>query len=104
MLLTIVLALVAGFFAGNGLPYYAQGSTGDGRNPSPFRDSPVASVLSGWGAFVVAAVAWHFARVGDHRLAGYTAAALGVLAVGLIHTRTWRSPNPWGKRATPQAS
>jgi hypothetical protein len=49
-------------------------------------------------------VAWHFARVGDHRLAGYTATALGVLAVGLIHTRTWRSPNPWGKRAALRAS
>ncbi|HEY2674391.1 MAG TPA: hypothetical protein VGJ07_28990 [Rugosimonospora sp.] len=99
MLITVALALIAGFFVGNGLPYYAQGSTGDGRHPGPFRDSPVASVLSGWGAFVIGAVVWSFAHVHDHPVAGYTAAALGVLLVGLIHTRTWRSPNPWGKRA-----
>jgi hypothetical protein len=100
MLITVGLAFVAGFFAGNGLPYYAQGSTGDGHNPAPFRDSPVISVLTGWGAFVIAAVAWSFADVNSHPVPGYAAAALGVLLVGLIHTRTWRSPNPWGKRTT----
>ncbi|GAA5189786.1 hypothetical protein GCM10023322_43270 [Rugosimonospora acidiphila] len=99
---TVTLALVAGFFVGNGLPYYVSGSTGDGRHPGPFPDSPVVSVLSGWGAFVIAAVAWSYAHVGDHPLPGYAAAALGVLAVGLIHTRTWRSPNPWGKRVARQ--
>jgi hypothetical protein len=45
MLITIGLAFVAGFFAGNGLPYYAQGSTGDGRHPGPFRDSPVSQMV-----------------------------------------------------------
>lgn len=97
MWITIVLAFVAGFFAGNGLPYYAQGSTGDGRNPAPFPDSPLVSVLTGWSAFIIAAVAWNFAHVSDHPLPGFAAAALGLLAVGLIHTQTWRSPNPWGK-------
>jgi hypothetical protein len=98
MLITIGLAFVAGFFAGNGLPYYAQGSTGDGRHPGPFRDSPMVSVFTGWAGLVIAAVAWSFADVNNHPFPGYAAAALGVLLVGLIHTRTWRSPNPWGKR------
>jgi hypothetical protein len=100
MLITGVLAFVAAFFAGNGLPYYVQGSTGEGRNPAPFPDSAAVSVLVGWGAFVIAAVAWSFAHVDRHPLAGYPAAALGLLLVGLIHTRTWRDPNPWGKRTT----
>lgn len=98
MLLTIGLAFVAGFFAGNGLPYYVMGSTGDGRHPGPFPDSPAVAVAVGWSAFVVAAVAWRFADVGDHPFPGWAAAAAGVLAVGLIHTRTWRRTNPWGKR------
>jgi hypothetical protein len=102
MLVTVGLAFVGGFFVGNGLPYYAQGSTGDGRHPGPFPDLPIVSVLSGWGAFIIAAVAWNFAHVSNHPLPGYTAAALGVLTVGLIHTRTWRSPNPWGKRIVRQ--
>ena len=102
MLLTIGLALVAGFVAGNGLPYYVTGSTGDGDHPAPFRDSPAITVTIGWGAFLVAAVAWSFADVGDHPFPRYVAAAVGVLAVGLIHTRAWRRANPWGKRtATP---
>ena len=98
MVITVVLAFVAGFFAGNGLPYYLQGSIGEGRNPSPFRDIPVVSVVTGWGGFVIAGVAWAFAGVGGHPLPGWIAAAAGVLAVGLIHARNWRDPNPWGKR------
>ena len=102
MLLTIALAFLAGFFLGNGLPYYTQGSTGESRHPGPFPDSPVVSVSVGSGAFIVAAIAWHFAHVNNHPLPGYAAAALGVLAVGLVHTRTWRSANPWGKRTLGQ--
>jgi hypothetical protein len=103
--LTILLAFVAGFFAGNGLPYYLRGSVGDGRNPSPFRDSPAVSVVVGWGAFAIAGVAWAFAGVGSHPLAAWISAAAGVLAVGLIHARTWRDPDPWGKRSRkPQSS
>jgi hypothetical protein len=58
----------------------------------------VVSVFTGWAGLVIAAVAWSFADVNNHPFPGYAAAALGVLLVGLIHTRTWRSPNPWGKR------
>jgi hypothetical protein len=98
MPLTVLLAFVAGFFAGNGLPYYLQGSVGEGRNPSPFPDRPAISVATGWGAFVIAGVAWAYADVPAHPLPGWPAAAAGVLAVGLIHARTWRDPNPWNKR------
>jgi hypothetical protein len=98
MLLTVFLALVAGFFAGNGLPYYLQGSLGEGRNPSPLPDRPAVSVAVGLGAFVIAGVAWAFADVPAHPGPGWGAAAAGLLAVGLTHARTWRDPNPWGKR------
>ena len=98
MLTTIALAFLAGFFAGNGLPYFVKGSTGEGGNPAPFGDSPVVNVVTGWAAmFVIAAPCWYFAHVPDHPLPGYAAAAAGVLAVGLIHARTWRN-NPWPHR------
>ncbi|GAA4520153.1 hypothetical protein GCM10023191_096670 [Actinoallomurus oryzae] len=99
MLTTILLALLAGFSGGNGLPYFVAGSTGDGRNPAPFGDSAVTNVLIGCGMFLVAAVCWHFAHTAAHPLAGYAAGAVGVLAVGLIHARTWRH-NPWPWRRT----
>ncbi|GAA2395828.1 hypothetical protein [Dactylosporangium salmoneum] len=98
MPLTVLLALVAGFFAGNGLPYFLQGSLGEGRNPSPFPDHPAVSVATGLGCFLIAGAAWHFADVPAHPWPGRLAAALGLLIVGLIHARTWRDPDPWGKR------
>jgi peptidoglycan/LPS O-acetylase OafA/YrhL len=100
MLTTIGLAFVAGFFLGNGLPYYLQGSTGEGRHPAPFPDRPWVSVVVGCVAFAIAAVAWHFADVGGHPFPAGAAALLGLLAVALIHTRTWRDANPWGKRTS----
>lgn len=100
MLLTVALAFVAAFFAGNGLPYFLQGSLGEGRNPSPFPDRPMVSVATGVAAFAIAGVAWSFAHVPDHPAAGWPAAAAGLLAVGLIHARGWRDPNPWGKRTS----
>ncbi len=102
MVLTLSLAFVAGFFAANGLPYFVAGSHGEAVNPSPFRDSATVNVVVGWIGMVVGAVSWAFARVSEHPIPGYTAAALGVLAVGLIHARMWRT-NPWRKRTTSSA-
>ena len=90
----IVLGFVAGFFAGNGLPYYVAGSLADGANPSPFPDRPRVSVIVGVVGVATGALAWHF--VGDEGLASRTAAALGIACVGLIHAGNWRS-DPWGK-------
>jgi hypothetical protein len=91
---TVLLAFAAGFFAGNGLPYFVAGSTGDGGNPAPFGDSAVVNVVMGWAAmFVIAAICWCFAHMDDPPLPGYAAAA-GVLTVGLIHAGLWRN-NPW---------
>lgn len=98
MPITVTLAFVAGFFAGNGLPYFVQGSLGEGRNPSPLPDHPMVSVATGCGAFVIAGIAWSLAHSPAHPLAAGLAGAAGVLAVGLIHARTWRDPDPWGKR------
>lgn len=98
MLTTALLALVAGFCAGNGLPYYNLGSTGQ-TNPTPFGRSSTVNVAVGWGMFVVAALCWRSAHVAGHPVAGYAAAATGLLAVGLIHARNWRN-NPWGSRGS----
>jgi hypothetical protein len=97
MLVTILCAFVAGFFVGNGLPYYIAGSTGEGTNPSPFSDSASVNVLVGLGALGIGALGWHFADVEHYRRTAYTVAALGILSVGLIHARLWRN-DPWRKR------
>ncbi|TDC50803.1 hypothetical protein E1212_13705 [Jiangella ureilytica] len=97
MIVTVLLAFVAGFFAGNGLPYYVEGSTGRTTNPSPFGEGAVVNVLTGWAGLVVAGLAWYFADVSNHPWPGWTAAALGVLTVGLVHARMWQA-DPWGRR------
>lgn len=96
MLGTVVLGLAAGFCAGNGLPYYVMGSTGESTGPGPLRPSAVANVLSRWVLLVAAAVCWHFTDSEAHPLPTYAAAAAGVLLVGLIHARLWRA-DPWGR-------
>ena len=97
MIMTALLAFAAGFFAGNALPYYVAGSTGDGRNPSPFGDGAAVCVLVGTALFAVAVVAWNLSGAAAHPILGWSAALLGVLTVGLVHTRTWRG-RAWGRR------
>jgi hypothetical protein len=89
MLLTVVFGLLAGFFAGDGLPYYAEGSARRDGNPSPFGKSPVVNVIIGWAAFVVAGVFGWLAQIPSHPVAGGISVAVGVLVVGLIHARVW---------------
>jgi hypothetical protein len=98
MLVTIVLAFLAGFVVANGLAYFVAGSTGAGANPSPFPDSAVVNVVAGWLGMVVGGMIWTVAWVNDYPVAGYVAAAVGVLVVGLVHARIWRA-DPWCKRA-----
>ncbi|MFE6281628.1 hypothetical protein [Streptomyces sp. NPDC057877] len=101
MLGTVLLAFASGFWAGNGLPYYVAGSTGDATGPHPFRPSAATNVVTGWAMLLIAAVCWHFADTGAHPGPGYTAAAAGVLAVGLVHARLWRA-DPWHRRRSRQ--
>jgi hypothetical protein len=92
MLWSLVFGLVAGFFAGNGLPYYAEGSAGRTPNPSVFSTMPrttTVNILLGCACFVVAGIAWHFAGASHHPLAAYGTGLVGMLLVGLIHARVW---------------
>jgi hypothetical protein len=88
MALAAVLGLVAGFFAGNGLPYYVVASFGQ-RHRFLWGSSPLANLASGMGCFVIALVAWHFAHVPAHPLAGWAAVLVGLFLVALIHVRAW---------------
>ncbi len=88
MALAIVLGLVAGFFAGNGLPYYVVASFGQ-RHRFLWGASPVANLVAGLVCFAIALVAWHFAHVPAHPLPGWTAVLVGLFLVALIHVRAW---------------
>jgi len=89
----VVLAFVAGFFAGNGLPYFVTGSFG-WEHRFLLGRSAVANVIAGTAALTIAAVTAYFVPWHTHPLAAGIAATLGVLAVGLIHAKVWPSGSP----------
>lgn len=97
---TVLLGLVAGFMAANGLPYFVLGSFGREHRFLLGR-SATANVVAGWTAIVIAGVCWHFTDTHAHPVPAWTAAAIGALSVGLIHARVWetgsfRRPAPSG--------
>src|SRR5690348_7988987 len=97
MILTGILAVFAGFMAGNGLPYYLTGHFGQ-EHRMPFGKSPTGNVIAGWVAFLIAGIAWYFVNARDYPLLAYPGAAAGLLIVGLIHARVWQGNPPFELR------
>ena len=89
MVASILLGFVAGFFAGNGLPYFITGGFAKEHQLLLGGKSAYANVIAGVILFAIAAFCWHFADAKDHPIAVYMSALFGVLAVGLIHARDW---------------
>jgi hypothetical protein len=102
MIWTVLTAFVAGFFVGNGLPYYVAGSTGESVNPSPFPKSPSTNVVVGWAGMLLGGVVGYFTDWTTSPVWALAAAMLGALAVGLVHARLWRA-DPWRRRTAPAA-
>jgi hypothetical protein len=101
MLITIVLAFLAGLNLGNGLPHFITGITGQ-EHPSPLGKSAVVNLLEGWGAFLIGGIFWYFSWIqhGDPVLV-YTFAAFGVLAINLFHACVWRANPEFYKHILP---
>ena len=89
MVAAILLGFAAGFFAGNGLPYFITGGFAKEHQLLLGGKSAYANVIVGVILFAIAAFSWHFADIKDHSIAVHISALLGVLAVGLIHARNW---------------
>jgi hypothetical protein len=100
MITTVLLAYVAGFFAGNDPPLLPTGSVGQ-TNHTPFGQSATVNVTVGCVAFAIAAICWHFANTPAHPLPADAAALAGLLTVGVIHARGWHN-NPWARHHSAQ--
>ena len=90
MLESVVMGFVAGFFVGNGLPYFVLGSFAE-EHAFLLGRSARANVLAGWVATMIGGGCWSVIHRDGHIGQALVAASLGALAVGLIHARVWKS-------------
>jgi uncharacterized membrane protein YeaQ/YmgE (transglycosylase-associated protein family) len=90
---TIVLGLLAGIFAGNGVPHFVRGITKQ-TYPMVFGNGPVPNLIAGWTGLVVAAYLAHLSRTYQHPHVALAAIAIGVLIIGLFHA----GPGAFGKK------
>lgn len=84
MIQTVLLSLIAGVFAANGVPHFVRGIT-KRTYPSALGYGPVVNLLGGWAMFVLAALLAFAAHMTEHPAAAFVAVALGVLLMGLFH-------------------
>ncbi|MFJ2828026.1 hypothetical protein ACIPC1_10520 [Streptomyces sp. NPDC087263] len=83
-MLTSVLSFLAGVLAANATPHFVKGITKE-RFPTPFGDGPLINLVAGWGMYVITALLAATADMTERPLLAFTAAALGVLVMGVFH-------------------
>src|SRR5262249_57953086 len=103
MLQTVVLALVAGLFAGNGIPHFVRGITKQ-RYPMVFGNSAIPNLVAGWLSLVVGAALGYAANFNSHPVPGFIAFAVGVLAIGLFYAGPGAFGQPDSKSAATRRS
>ena len=89
MLGTLIFGFIAGFFVGNGLPYYITGSFAK-EHRSLLGKSAVTNVIGGVALIAIGVICWYFVPIQAHPFGAYSSALIGLLSVGLIHAKDWR--------------
>jgi hypothetical protein len=81
---SVVLGFLTGIVFGNGIPHFVKGITKE-RYPSMLGNGPVPNLIAGWISFVIVGVLTQWIDLRNFCAAALTAAALGVLLIGLFH-------------------
>jgi hypothetical protein len=98
MVVTLILALMAGYWSANGLPHYITGITGQ-EHPSPLGKSAVVNLIEGWASFLIGGVFWYFTwRQQSEPALVFISAAIGALGINLFHAFVWRTNPEFYKR------
>ncbi|MEU6248950.1 hypothetical protein [Glycomyces sp. NPDC047010] len=84
--MTLLLTLIAGLLAGNGLPHFIKGITKEDY-PTVFGNGPVPNLIAGWSSLTIAAIVLMLADLGAAPVAATAGISLGVLAMGLFHAQ-----------------
>jgi len=90
----ILIGLLVGFLAANGLPHFVKGITGE-KHQTPFGQpsSAMVNVAWGWANWVVAAILFHIPPMRFHPRAAFLGIAIGVLVCGWWLSTYW-TKNP----------
>jgi hypothetical protein len=78
------ISFFAGVIGGNSIPHFVKGITKE-PYPNLLGNTPVVNLVTGWTAFVIAALLGYWADVGSYPVWAFVAGALGVLLIGLFH-------------------
>src|SRR5215467_8064677 len=98
LFVTIILALMAGYWSANGIPHYITGITGQ-EHPSPLGKSAVVNLLEGWASFLIGGIFWYFTwRQQSNPALAFISAVIGALAINLFHAFVWRTNPEYYKR------
>ena len=101
MVLTIIIFLLIGLFAFNGIPHLVKGITGQ-NHMSPFAQSsgPVVNVLWGICNLIIAWVLWYFVETDGAVITKWISFFVGALIVSVYLASFWKDPEarlPWHK-------
>ncbi|MEV0403865.1 hypothetical protein [Actinoallomurus sp. NPDC050550] len=82
--MSLVLSFLAGVFGANATPHFVKGITKE-RFPCLFGSGPLVNLVAGWAMYVIAALTAVAADMTAHPVPAFSAAAVGVLAMGVFH-------------------
>ncbi|WP_067698986.1 hypothetical protein [Nocardia jejuensis] len=80
----LTLGFLGGLMAGNAVPHFVRGITKQ-RYPTVWGGGPIPNLIAGWAGLVIAALLLHTAFHDHPHPWAFSAAALGVLLIGLFH-------------------
>lgn len=90
---TIVLSLLGGVVAGNGLPHFIRGITRQ-HYPCALGNGPIPNLIAGWAGLVLGGALLWWAHIDLHPQLSLASIAVGLLLIGLFHA----GPGAFGRR------
>jgi len=94
---TIVLGILGGVIAGNGIPHFLRGITKQ-RYPCALGNGPIPNLIAGWFGLVLGLLVLAAAHLNRHPLASLACVGIGVLIIGLFHA----GPGAFGRKEIQQ--
>ena len=101
MILTIIIFLLIGMFAFNGIPHLVKGITGqDHMTPFAQKSGPEINAIWGNINLIIAWSLWYFVKMDGSDLVKWISFLVGGLIISINLANFWKNPDnkmPWHK-------